>query len=102
LRCERGGQTPAAEIDARITTALAGEKPWVLIGGPPCQAYSVIGRSRVGGINPDDHRVHLDREYLRILAVHRPAVFVMENVRGILSARLGDEPGLSQVALVND
>jgi DNA (cytosine-5)-methyltransferase 1 len=76
LRCERGGQTPAAEIDARITTALAGEQPWVLIGGPPCQAYSVIGRSRVGGINPDDHRVHLYREYLRILAVHRPAVFV--------------------------
>jgi DNA (cytosine-5)-methyltransferase 1 len=86
------GQTPAEEIDHRITTALAGEQPWVLIGGPPCQAYSVIGRSRVGGINPDDHRVHLDREYLRILAVHRPAVFVMENARGILSARLDDEP----------
>jgi hypothetical protein len=42
-----------------------------------------IGRSRVGGIDPEDHRVHLDRESIRILAVHRPAVFVMEDVRGI-------------------
>jgi site-specific DNA-cytosine methylase len=42
-------------------------------------------------------RVHLDRESLRILAVHRPAVFVMENVRGILSARLGDKPVISQI-----
>jgi DNA (cytosine-5)-methyltransferase 1 len=92
------GQTPAEEVDARITAALSGENRWALIGGPPCQAYSVIGRSRVGGIDPEDHRVHLYREYLRILAVHRPAVFVMENVRGILSARLGDKPVNSQSA----
>jgi DNA (cytosine-5)-methyltransferase 1 len=54
-------------------------------------------RSRVGGIDPKDHRVHLNRESLRILAVHRPAVFVMENVRGILPACVGEKPVISQI-----
>lgn len=61
---------------------------WVLIGGPPCQAYSNAGRSRVGGIDPKDHRVYLYREYLRIIQEHEPSIFVMENVRGLLSAKV--------------
>lgn len=85
------GETPEAEIDFRITENLNGEKNWVLIGGPPCQAYSLAGRSRVGGIHEDDHRVHLYKEYLRIIARHQPAVFVMENVKGLLSAELNGE-----------
>jgi len=56
-----------------------------------------IGRSRVGGIDSKDPRVQLYREYLRILAVHRPAVFVMENVWGILSARLEDRSVFTQI-----
>ena len=81
---------PSELIDNRITEALNGFKNWVLIGGPPCQAYSLVGRSRVGGINIKDHRVYLYKQYLRIIAVHQPAVFVMENVKGLLSAKLGD------------
>ena len=77
-------------INNRISQAVAGASDWVLIGGPPCQAYSTIGRARnntVEGYNPDtDVRFELYREYLRIIAVHWPAVFVMENVRGLLSA----------------
>jgi len=64
---------------------------------PTLRPYSIIGRSRVGGIDPKDPRVQLYREYLRILAVHRPAVFVMENVRGILSARLEDRSVFTQI-----
>jgi len=64
---------------------------------PTLRPYSIIGRSRVGGIDSKDPRVQLYREYLRILAVHRPAVFVMENVRGILSARLEDRSVFSQI-----
>ena len=63
--------------------------PWVLVGGPPCQAYSLVGRSRMRSTKPDfeaDERHVLYREYLRIVAKHQPAVFVMENVRGILSS----------------
>jgi DNA (cytosine-5)-methyltransferase 1 len=85
------GETPEPEIDRRITESLNGETNWVLIGGPPCQAYSLAGRSRVGGIQEGDHRVHLYKEYLRIIARHQPAVFVMENVKGLLSAELNGE-----------
>lgn len=63
----------------------------VLIGGPPCQAYSLVGRSRNRGIEgyrlEDDKRSSLYREYLRIINRFEPAVFVMENVKGLLSAK---------------
>lgn len=85
------GETPEAEIDKRIIEGLEGEQDWVLIGGPPCQAYSLVGRSRVGGIDETDRRVGLYKEYLRIIAAHQPAVFVMENVKGLLSAKIGDQ-----------
>ena len=83
---------PPERVDKLIKTAL-GEKPeeWILIGGPPCQAYSNAGRSRVGGIDPLDHRVYLYQEYLRIVDKHRPVAFVMENVQGLLSARVNGE-----------
>ena len=81
---------PNKEIDNRISDALNGNEDWLLIGGPPCQAYSVVGRSRRKDKLLDeekDPRVGLYKQYLRILAVHNPAVFVMENVKGLLSAR---------------
>jgi DNA (cytosine-5)-methyltransferase 1 len=84
---------PTREVRDRISTAIGDEQNWVLIGGPPCQAYSLAGRSRNLG-NPEynarkDVRQKLYVEYLQILADHRPAVFVMENVKGLLSAKLG-------------
>ena len=82
---------PKRTVDRRIEQELKGERNWVLIGGPPCQAYSLVGRSRVGGIGKDDHRVYLYKEYLRVIARHHPAVFVMENVKGLLSAELNGE-----------
>jgi DNA (cytosine-5)-methyltransferase 1 len=84
-------KNPTSEIDARIENALHGATNWVLIGGPPCQAYSVVGRSRMARERDkleNDPRHFLYREYLRILAVHRPPVFVMENVKGILSSKV--------------
>lgn len=77
------------ELDKRIREALGGSQDWLLIGGPPCQAYSIVGRSRRQEKVLDeqkDERVGLYKQYLRILAVHNPAVFVMENVKGLLSA----------------
>lgn len=82
---------PSSKIDSRIKESLNGQKNWLLIGGPPCQAFSLVGRSRVGGIDDEDHRVYLYKEYLRIIAVHHPTVFVMENVKGLLSANLNGE-----------
>lgn len=67
----------------------------ILIGGPPCQVYSLVGRSR-NLSNPhyqgdNDHRHHLYREYIHILDYLRPAVFVMENVKGMLSSRVNEQ-----------
>lgn len=82
------------EVDLKIQNALEGNKNWLLIGGPPCQAYSLVGRSRRQEKKLDetkDKRVGLYKEYLRIIAVHKPAVFVMENVKGLLSAQTENE-----------
>ena len=80
-------------INSRIDSALGNRPgPWVLIGGPPCQAYSLVGRSRNKGIDnyrPEkDHRNYLYKEYLKVIAKFRPPVFVMENVKGMLSAKV--------------
>lgn len=77
-------------VDEWIEEALKGKDNWVLTGGPPCQAYSVVGRSRRQQNVLDaakDERVDLYKQYLRILEAHRPSVFIMENVKGMLSAR---------------
>lgn len=90
------GETDAAEVSRRVSAALGGERNnWLLIGGPPCQAYSVVGRSRIIGKKgkeayDNDKRHFLYREYLRIIATHQPAVFIMENVKGLLSATVNE------------
>jgi DNA (cytosine-5)-methyltransferase 1 len=95
---ELGGKDfPSELIDERIKKALGKSRKWVLIGGPPCQAYSIVGRARVGGIDNEDHRVYLYKEYLRIIAVHHPSVFVMENVEGLLSAKVNGEKVFSWI-----
>ncbi|MEX0288171.1 MAG: DNA cytosine methyltransferase, partial [Flavobacteriaceae bacterium] len=87
--CAELGKVPDIVVDKRIRKALGKEKNGVLEGGPPCQAYSLAGRSRMKGTHPefeDDHRHFLYKQYLRIVGKHAPAIFVMENVKGILSA----------------
>lgn len=78
-----------SESDEIIRKALGvNNDRWVLIGGPPCQAYSLAGRSRRTNDSSfqDDHKHFLYREYLHIIRTHRPTVFVMENVKGLLSS----------------
>lgn len=90
-RCLELGKTPYKDVKSLITGKLQDATKWVLVGGPPCQAYSLAGRARMGS-NPDfekDERHFLYLEYLRIIADHRPPVFVMENVKGLLSAQHG-------------
>jgi DNA (cytosine-5)-methyltransferase 1 len=89
------GETPHSEVHERIRSVLKSKTHWVLVGGPPCQAYSVAGRARnrgVKGYRPeDDVRQYLYVEYLRVIADHWPSVFVMENVKGLLSASVNNE-----------
>ena len=62
----------------------------VLIGGPPCQAYSLVGRGRNSGrgdYDPNrDGRLVLYRQYVKVLEELKPVAFVMENVKGIISS----------------
>ncbi|WP_437921507.1 DNA cytosine methyltransferase [Sphingobacterium sp. LRF_L2] len=61
----------------------------IVIGGPPCQAYSVAGRIRdVNGMH-DDYRNYLFESYVKVVDRYRPKVFVFENVQGLLSAKPG-------------
>ncbi|MBY8317172.1 DNA (cytosine-5-)-methyltransferase [Vibrio fluvialis] len=80
-------------IHERIKALIAEHNgPKVVIGGPPCQAYSLAGRSRNAGIKDykaeNDDRHFLYMQYLKVLSIAQPEVFVMENVRGILSAKI--------------
>lgn len=80
-------------LQAAIDRARVSRKtPLVLIGGPPCQAYSSVGRSRnagTTGYRPEqDNRHFLYRVYLDLLCRYRPAAFVMENVKGMLSSHI--------------
>jgi DNA (cytosine-5)-methyltransferase 1 len=87
------GQVDELKLDQEIRTALAGREDWVLIGGPPCQAYSLVGRARrTNDLNfAADEKHFLYKEYLRIIREHRPAIFVMENVKGLLSSKHSGE-----------
>lgn len=90
LRLELGTPQAARILDERIAELVQLGVPTVVIGGPPCQAYSLVGRSRNQGtegyVPEDDNRHFLYREYIRILKGLRPVAFVMENVKGILSS----------------
>jgi DNA (cytosine-5)-methyltransferase 1 len=64
----------------------------VIIGGPPCQAYSIAGRVRDENGMKDDYRNYLFESYLKVVDKYEPKAFVFENVPGILSAQPGDRP----------
>lgn len=83
-------------IFSAIESALEGhEGAKIVIGGPPCQAYSLVGRSRNKGIKTysaeEDERHFLYQEYLKVLDLVQPDIFVMENVKGILTAKVNGE-----------
>jgi DNA (cytosine-5)-methyltransferase 1 len=90
-RCLELGTRPATKTINESIGAMRGDfSDTVLIGGPPCQAYSLVGRARargkVGYVPEEDERHYLFREYIRVLDRLRPAAFVMENVKGMLSS----------------
>lgn len=91
-KLELGNPEDDEKLDSILERNLDSSKPWVLIGGPPCQAYSLVGRARNKGIETyvpeEDQRHFLYRQYLRTIQKYQPSIFVMENVKGILSSRL--------------
>lgn len=80
-------QDTLSYIFNKIDEYSKGEKIDLIIGGPPCQAYSVAGRARRNMEN--DPRNYLYKYYVEFLKYYRPRMFVFENVPGILSASNG-------------
>jgi len=79
------------EIFQKIDESLDGKEIDLIVGGPPCQAYSLIGRARDENGMIGDGRNYLYKLYGEFLKRYKPKYFVFENVLGLLSAKDTDE-----------
>ena len=85
---------------SQIDSLLDNQAVDLIIGGPPCQAYSVIGRARCPNKMKNDPRNDLYFFYAKFLEKYKPKYFVFENVPGLLSAT--DEQDNSYLDLMKD
>lgn len=76
-------------IHTQIEKSLGNQKVDLIIGGPPCQAYSLVGRSRSKTKMEGDPRNYLFIQYAEYLERYKPYMFVFENVLGLKSAKGG-------------
>ena len=94
------GEATLTEIFQQVDTLLEKRHLELIIGGPPCQAYSIVGRSRDRNRMRGDKRNLLYIYYAEFLKRYQPAYFVFENVLGLLSAR--DENGSQYFTAMRD
>ncbi len=80
------------EIVKKGLRGLVGQTVDLIIGGPPCQAYSIAGRAQSPTGMKDDYRNFLFESFVKIVDAFQPKIFVFENVPGLLSACPGDKP----------
>ncbi len=76
-------------IFKKIDELANGKQIDLIVGGPPCQAYSLVGRSRDKDGMKNDPRNFLYKEYAKFLKKYEPKVFVFENVMGLITAEKG-------------
>lgn len=88
--CARIGKTNYGDLIEQIKTRLDGKHLDIIVGGPPCQAYSYIGRARDFEKMRTDERNFLYKYYVEFLETLKPKVFVFENVPGLISAGKGE------------
>jgi len=74
------------DIFRQIDNQLQKKKVDLIVGGPPCQAYSLVGRSRDPNRMQGDKRNYLFRYYAEFLERYKPTYFVFENVLGLQTA----------------
>ncbi len=87
--CAEIGKGNYQELISKIRSLL-NEKPLdIIVGGPPCQAYSYIGRARDEKNMSEDKRNYLYRYYIEFLKAFKPKIFVFENVPGLEDAGHG-------------
>lgn len=81
----------------QIKNEIKDKKVDIIIGGPPCQSFSTLGRAKDDKGMADDPRNFLFESYVKILNHFEPKVFVFENVTGLLSAKLKGKPILKKI-----
>lgn len=79
-------------IKGGLEALVNGRSVDLIIGGPPCQAYSIAGRAQDPNSMKDDYRNYLFESFVKIVDHFKPKAFVFENVPGLLSACPGDIP----------
>ncbi|GAA4270440.1 DNA cytosine methyltransferase [Hyunsoonleella aestuarii] len=79
------------DIIDQIEFEISNKSVDVLIGGPPCQSFSSLGRAKDENGMQNDPRNYLFESYEKILNHFKPKIFVFENVTGLLTAKLGKE-----------
>ena len=84
------GEETVNEIFEKIDKLKGKKEIDIIVGGPPCQAYSVIGRARMKEKVLKDPRNDLYKYYVEFLKRYKPEMFVFENVLGIRSAKNGE------------
>ncbi|MDX5338009.1 MAG: DNA cytosine methyltransferase [Cyclobacteriaceae bacterium] len=77
------------QIFSKIDAMLGNDEVDLIVGGPPCQAYSIVGRALQNKKEGEDERTTLYIHYGRFLKKYSPKAFVFENVPGILTASDG-------------
>jgi DNA (cytosine-5)-methyltransferase 1 len=79
-------------VNNGIRGIVGNEKVDLIIGGPPCQAYSIAGRAQDKNSMKDDYRNYLFESFVKVVEAFNPECFVFENVPGLLSASPGNIP----------
>ena len=79
-------------IQGGLRALVGNRKVDVIVGGPPCQAYSIAGRAQDENSMKNDYRNYLFESFVKVAQEFRPEAFVFENVPGLLSACPGDVP----------
>ncbi|MDE0088819.1 MAG: DNA cytosine methyltransferase, partial [Candidatus Poribacteria bacterium] len=101
IEAEIGGKPRAKKLQdifCKIDELLGNQKLNLIVGGPPCQTYSHVGRVRAPEKMKKDKRNNLYLFYAEFLKRYKPQYFVFENVPGLLSAK--DEEGNSYLELM--
>jgi DNA (cytosine-5)-methyltransferase 1 len=83
------GEKSIENILKQLDCLIGNKQVDIIVGGPPCQAYSVAGRARMGKAVENDPRNELYKYYVTFLEHYQPKMFVFENVLGIRTAKNG-------------
>lgn len=85
------------DIIDKLDEAVSGQEVDIIIGGPPCQAYSSLGRAKDNNAMQNDPRNYLFESYVKVLNHYRPKFFVFENVTGMLTAKINGEHIINKI-----